>query len=527
MVGFRHASRDAIPAATLGSINFVDLGTGIAWSAGQPQYMAWVGWDEVSAALTGYSSDGGKTWTPFASTSPGHAGRIAISATDPNRLVWAPALSATPQYSTDAGATWHACTVNGAPLPGSWQLGNEWWSGDVLAADLVDGNRFYLYNDGLFYSSADGGVTWQGSNPAWPTALPIQYTIMVNVVPNPAKAGDVWVTMAADQNQPGRYPLFHSVDGGVTFSAVATADSANFVAFGKGADADHPAIYIHGRVGGVSTDAIYRSLDLGASWTAISDPTQQQFGNISALAGDMRQANLVYVGTGGRGIFYGYGPALNPSAPSFMQADVVNAASGEQGAGLAPGEIVTISARDLGPRPLMHAALDETGSRSTIVDGAQVFFDGAPAPLLYASPGTVEAVVPYSVAGNATTSVQASYRGVLSAPEVIPVTPTMPGIFTLSRFGTGSGSLNSPKKPAARGDYITILATGEGQTTPFGVDGLITGLAAPVPVLPVTVQIGGLDAAVAFAWEEPGVTSGVLEIRAQIPATVIRGPPSR
>lgn len=530
MIGFRHASRDSTPAATLGTVNYVALGTGLAYCASKPQYMAWVGWDEAAAALTGYSSDNGKTWTPFASIVPGHAGRIAMSATDPNRLVWAPALSATPQYSTDAGRTWHVCLGNGFALPGSWQLGNEWWAGDVLAADRVDGKRFYLYNNGAFYFSADGGANWQAGNATWPTALPVPFTVMVNVVPNPAKAGDVWVSMAANQNQPGRFPLFHSADGGRTFSGVDSVDSANFVAFGKGTDADHPAIYIHGRTGGATTDAIYRSLDLGTSWTRVSDPTQQQFGNISALEGDMRQADLVYVGTGGRGVFYGYGPGSNQSAPSFDQQGVMSAASYERG-GVSPGEVVMILGQGVGPPSLAPTALDETGSLSTVLQGAQLFFDGAPAPLVYAWSGQAGAVVPYSVAGNSTTSVQASYLGVLSRPVVVPVVPAMPGIFTLSEQGSGAGailnqdnSVNSPSNPAARGDYIAIYATGEGETTPPGVDGLITGTTTPLPILPVAVQIDGLDAAVAFAGEAPGIVAGVLQVNARIPDGAHPGP---
>jgi uncharacterized protein (TIGR03437 family) len=532
MIGFRHASRDTVPSATLAPIEYVAQGTSLAYSASQPQYMAWVGWNEAvgwQAGLTGYSSDNGQTWTPFGSTSPGSAGEIAMSATDPTRLVWAPTHSANPQYSTDAGQTWQACILNGSPLPGSWQLDNEWWAGQVLAADLVDGNRFYFYNNGAFYFSLDGGETWQAGASTWPTTLPVQYTVLVNIVPNPTTAADVWLSMDASQNQPGRFPLFHSTDGGMTFSAVSTIDSANFVAFGRGTDAT-PATYIDGRTGGATTDVIYQSLDLGQTWTAVSDPTEQQFGDISALAGDMRQANLVYVGTAGRGILYGYGPALNPSAPSFPPQGVVNAA-GYQGGGVAPGEVVTIFGQNIGPASLAPDALDETGSLSDMLQGAQVFFDGAPAPLLYAFSGQMGAVVPYSVAGNASTSVQVSYQEVLSPPAIVPVVAAVPAIFTQSAQGSGAGvilnsdySLNSPSNPAARGDYITIYATGEGQTVPSGVDGLITGSPGPLPALPVAVQIDGLDTLVYFAGEAPGIVSGVLQVNAQIPNAANPGP---
>jgi uncharacterized protein (TIGR03437 family) len=532
MIGFRHASRDVVPAATLGTINYVAQGTDLAYAATEPQYMAWVGWDEAlgwQAGYTGYSSNNGQTWTPFGSTAPGSAGEIAMSATDPTRLVWAPTHSARPQYSINAGATWQVCMLNGSPLPGSWELGSEWWAGQVLAADKVDGSRFYLYNNGQFYFSTDGGATWQAGASTWPSPISVLYTVLVNIVPNPVVAGDVWVAVDASQNQPGRFPLFHSTDGGMTFSAVTALDSANFVAFGQGTGSV-PAMYVHGRAGGVTTDAIYQSLDLGNTWTAVSDPTQQQFGNITALEGDMRRSDLVYVGTGGRGVQYGYGPAAELSTPSFTAQGLVNGAS-YQGGGVAPGEVVTLFGQGMGPASLAGAALDETGSLSDVLGGTQLFFDGSPAPLVYASAGQLGAVVPYSVAGNTTTSVQVSYLGALSPPVVVPVVPAVPAIFTLSGEGTGGGvilnqdySVNSPSNPAARGDFVVIYATGAGQTSPTGVDGMITGSTIPLPLLPVTVQVDGLDAVVAFAGDAPYLVSGVLQLNVQIPAGAQTGP---
>jgi hypothetical protein len=70
-----------------------------------------------------------------------------------------------------------------------------------------------------------------------------------------------------------------------------------------------PFLYVHGRTPGATADAIYQSQDMGATWIQISDPTRMQFGEINSLEGDMRTQDLVYVGNGGRGIFYGYSPA--------------------------------------------------------------------------------------------------------------------------------------------------------------------------------------------------------------------------
>jgi uncharacterized protein (TIGR03437 family) len=83
----------------------------------------------------------------------------------------------------------------------------------------------------------------------------------------------------------------------------------------------------------------------------------------------------------------------------------------------------------------------------------------------------------------------------------LPVAGTAPGIFTQDSSGVGAGgisnadsSINSPANPAAAGSVVTIAATGEGQTTPPGVDGAIASDPAPVPEASVSVQIDGMDA---------------------------------
>jgi uncharacterized protein (TIGR03437 family) len=248
------------------------------------------------------------------------------------------------------------------------------------------------------------------------------------------------------------------------------------------------------------------------------------------MEGDMRQTNLVYVATSGRGVLYGSGPGLNISAPSFPAQGVVNAAS-YQGGGVSPGELVTIFGQSMGPTSLAPTALDEAGSLSDMLQGTQIFFDGFPAPLVYAFAGQVSAMVPYSVAGNSTTSIEASYLGVLSPPVSMPVLAAAPSILTQSAQGSGAGvilnsdySVNTPANPAARGDYVTIYATGEGQTSPPGVDGRITTGISTLPLLTVTAQIGGIDAHVYFAGEAPGIVAGVLQVNAQVPPDANPGP---
>jgi hypothetical protein len=86
---------------------------------------------------------------------------------------------------------------------------------------------------------------------------------------------------------------------------VAGVDAAYQVAFGMGQSSASPAMFFFGRVTGAEHDTMYQSEDLGANWTPISDPTVEQFGEISYLEGDMRTRDLVYVALYGRGVLYG------------------------------------------------------------------------------------------------------------------------------------------------------------------------------------------------------------------------------
>jgi hypothetical protein len=329
MVGFRYASRDIVPQVTIDTFQYVAQATGFTYCGSQPQNAAFVGWDEtnVSAPMSGITSDNGLTWTHIPNTSPGTGGKIAMASDDPKNMVWAP-YNATPQYTHDGGVTWQPALYNGTPLPASWQLSNQWWAGDVLAPDLVAPGTFYYFDNGNFYYSANGGAAWTLGNTTWPQDP--HWVLNVSIVPNPAKAGDLWMSFAPNSNQPWTYQLLHSTDGGGTFSAISTLESANYVAFGKGATATAPSLYVHGRISGATADAIYKSEDMGTTWIQISDPTRMQFGEINALEGDMRTQDLVYVGNGGRGIFYGYGSASGITHSNLRRKQRPTAISGLQ-----------------------------------------------------------------------------------------------------------------------------------------------------------------------------------------------------
>ena len=187
----------------------------------------------------------------------------------------------------------------------------------------------------------------------------------------------------------------------------------------------------------------------------------------------MRTRDLVYVGTGGRGIFYGTGPGAAVPAPAFHAEDVKNAAGYQPGV-VAPGEIVTFWGTGIGPGTASAAQIDESGFISTVTGGTQVFFDGLPSPMIYASSGQTSAVAPYALEGRASTEMQVAHNGILSPPVTLPVVPSVPAIFTLDSSGQGqavavnysNGQLNSASNPARKGEYVILYITGDGADAP-------------------------------------------------------------
>ncbi len=109
-----------------------------------------------------------------------------------------------------------------------------------------------------------------------------------------------------------------------------------------------------------------------------------------------------------------------------------------------------------------------------------------------------------------------------------PVAPSSPGLFTADSTGHGQaaalnqdGTANSATNPAHVGDVIVLYATGEGQTSPAGIDG--QPASAPAPVLPLKVTIGGLPAEVQYKGGVPGFVAGVMQVNAKIPSGVSPG----
>jgi uncharacterized protein (TIGR03437 family) len=151
-----------------------------------------------------------------------------------------------------------------------------------------------------------------------------------------------------------------------------------------------------------------------------------------------------------------------------------------------------------------------------------------PSPIVYTSAGQVTAIVPFSVAGRVSTKIEVEYRGLRSNAVQFRVADSAPGIFTLDSSGQGAivnqdGTINSTQNGAAPGSIVSLYATGGGVTDVAVADGSITQDVLAKPVLPVSVQIGGVAAEVQYAGAAPGLPAGMMQVNVRVPDAVARG----
>jgi uncharacterized protein (TIGR03437 family) len=137
--------------------------------------------------------------------------------------------------------------------------------------------------------------------------------------------------------------------------------------------------------------------------------------------------------------------------------------------------------------------------------------------LTYVSKGQINAVVPYEVAGQASTQLQVTFQGKPTNTVVLPVAASAPGVFAITNQ---DGSVNTPSNPAPPGGILVLYGTGEGQTVPAGVDGNVNNTVFPKPVQLVSVTVGGQGAQILYAGAGPGFLAGVLQVDLQIPPGV-------
>ncbi len=219
------------------------------------------------------------------------------------------------------------------------------------------------------------------------------------------------------------------------------------------------------------------------------------------------------------------------SAGGTLPENAVVSAATFSGGAVSPGLVVTIFGSGIGPTALTTAQVTPQGALASTLAETRVLFDDVPAPLVYVSATQTSAIVPYAVAGKATTALQVEYRGQRTNAINLRIAETAPGLFTANASGKGQGailnednSVNTASNPARTGGIVILYGTGEGITDPGGQDGQLATSVYPKPRQPVTVRIGGKDAEVLYAGAAPGLVAGVFQINAKVPEGLAAGP---
>ena len=280
----------------------------------------------------------------------------------------------------------------------------------------------------------------------------------------------------------------------------------------------------------ISTDGIIRTIVPGSPFSHVSSGDGGPASEAALTAGALTldAAGKIYV-LDVPGSVDSSVRLLQPTNQGILTGSVRDAAS-QSVAPISPGKIVVIYGVGMGPQQLVLNQ-PQSGVFPNKLAGTQVFFDGVPAPLVYTSATQVAVAAPYAISG-AATAVTVQYNGQTSSLYSLPIAASSPGIFSTNGTGAGQaaavnpdGTGNDAAHPAKIGDFLSLYVTGEGQTTPSGSDGKVVGLTAPFPkpLLPVTVQIGGVSANVSYAGAAPGQIAGLMQVVVQIPASVQPG----
>lgn len=223
------------------------------------------------------------------------------------------------------------------------------------------------------------------------------------------------------------------------------------------------------------------------------------------------------------------------SVPVINNGGIVNAASGQEGEGVAPGSIVSINGNGLSefnfgtPGPSLPLSL---GGISVSFDNAASNV-GYPGRIVSVGNNRVDVQVPWELAGLPTADVKVSLDGSNnSAPITARLAPASPAFWLrtdpdggqpIAQAWDDTGNDIRSGNRARRGSVVTIRANGLGPVQnqpPSGeppADGAVT-----TPLRDIRVTFDGVQAELVSAGLQPGVVGGYL-VRVRVPVNLAAG----
>ena len=369
VLGFRHPDKSSTPPTKFETAN-QGITTSIDWMQTNPDVIVKVGGDPGSNYINsntclgcGYSVDNGISWTPF--TMPAQQGwgayvngNISIARNAANNsslnLVWFPTAMNSggnankPVFSINSGLSWTESTFDFGNVTQNSCTGQYWFNSEMVASDKVANNTFYAFVPNWFgsqnnycqlFRSTNGGRNFtkiyssqkqfdiNGQSIGWTESH------LVTLKPNPLVAGDVWIKIGTNlfrcQNALGSVTEVQPDIQKVNQTVITRVQN-----FGWGApypSSNNPTLFVAGTINGI--ESVFRSTDLGVTWTDILMGEHIYLINITTIDGDMNRPGKVFVGTGGRGIFYFEDPLLsnNMGITSTIDVDNVSCFGGSNG----------------------------------------------------------------------------------------------------------------------------------------------------------------------------------------------------
>jgi uncharacterized protein (TIGR03437 family) len=276
----------------------------------------------------------------------------------------------------------------------------------------------------------------------------------------------------------------------------------------------------------------YTVASVSDSWLSVTPSTGTTTGTLTVSVSPQNLAPGSYTGS-----FTLTSPGISSitvnvtvfvSASNTPQPFIISNSASSVGSQLAPGEIISIKGSGLGPGTPVSFSVSTLSNPS--LAGVQVTFNNYSGTLLYVSSTQINVIVPYEVASSTSVSIVVIYQGVPSAAIVQPIGAVALGLFTDNATGSGQAAAvnsnyayNTSASPALQGSYISVYATGGGQTNPASFDGEVSPTTSLLPLLAqqfVTATIGGRQAPVLFAGAAPGYVTGVVQFNIQVPIGV-------